>query len=462
MKFKIIHLLLLLTTTSFYGQFGPQQIISTNADLAIRAIPIDMDADGFMDILSASYLDGKVAWYRNTDGEGNFSEEIIITTALPSIERLLLADLDGDGDQDLVYTTNLGQRIAWMEHLDGLGSFGTENLISSGLYPYDIAIGDIDNDGDLDLVAELFGAVPANFLVWFENTDGEGAFLYHDINEFPQISGEMKLTDIDNDSDLDIITSFIYSGGGESLIWYENISEGNFNEPIELYAFDFLVSEYTLIKLIHPADVNNDGKIDLIFETHLEGLPARLSWAENLGGAGNFEAPILIANVGMWLNSIQSYDLDLDGDLDILATIYLPGTYVWFENLDGLGNFGPQQTIYDADANAAFIDSDEWPDIVSSSPFDDTIAWYKNLGELGLEELDHPSITIYPNPTDGIITISSEEIISDIRVYNLLGQQFSAILNGNQLNLESLPAGVYYLAIQMESGNKQVQKIVLH
>ena len=61
--------------------FGPEQIITSQADGAMDACAADLDGDGDRDVVSASMSDGKLAWYENADGAGTFGEERLI---LPS------------------------------------------------------------------------------------------------------------------------------------------------------------------------------------------------------------------------------------------------------------------------------------------------------------------------------------------------------------------------------------------
>ena len=57
------------------GSFGSQQVIITEADYATSVYAADLDGDGDMDVLSASSLDDKIAWYENTDGQGAFDND---------------------------------------------------------------------------------------------------------------------------------------------------------------------------------------------------------------------------------------------------------------------------------------------------------------------------------------------------------------------------------------------------
>ncbi|MCA9230365.1 MAG: VCBS repeat-containing protein, partial [Planctomycetales bacterium] len=78
------------------GVFGDPQTISTGADGAESVFAADVDGDGDLDVLSASSLDHKIAWYEN-DGSQNFTSHTI-TTSAEGASSANAADLDGDGD----------------------------------------------------------------------------------------------------------------------------------------------------------------------------------------------------------------------------------------------------------------------------------------------------------------------------------------------------------------------------
>ena len=78
-KFNILIILFLVYVHLGYTQFGTQQIITANAIGAKSVYAADLDGDGDMDVLSSSEVDEKVAWYKNLDGLGNFGSQQVIS-----------------------------------------------------------------------------------------------------------------------------------------------------------------------------------------------------------------------------------------------------------------------------------------------------------------------------------------------------------------------------------------------
>jgi hypothetical protein len=106
---------------------GPQLVISAAADAAHSVYAADLDNDGDMDVLSASLNDDTIAWYRN-DGSG-FSSQLVISTAADGAHSVYAADLDNDGDMDVLSASVNDDKIAWYRN-DGNGSFSSQLVIS--------------------------------------------------------------------------------------------------------------------------------------------------------------------------------------------------------------------------------------------------------------------------------------------------------------------------------------------
>lgn len=81
---------------------------------------------------------------------------------------------------------------------------------------------------------------------------------------------------------------------------------------------------------------------------------------------------------------------------------------------------------------------------------------------LGTDDFETSSISIYPNPTRDFITIASEEFISEIKVYNMLGElilKVDAIESSNTINLASFKSGVYFIGVSLEGDTRNFRII---
>ena len=158
--------------TDGLGTFGPQRIISTSANGARSVFVADLDGDGDVDVLSASAFDDKIAWYENTEGLGTFGPQLLISTEADFASSVFAADLDGDGDDDVLWGAKWNDTIGWEEsHLidpttctldiDGDGDVGvTDLLVLLGAWGTDPG-GPPDFNGDLTVdtldLLELLG-----------------------------------------------------------------------------------------------------------------------------------------------------------------------------------------------------------------------------------------------------------------------------------------------------------------
>ncbi|MDD3627216.1 MAG: VCBS repeat-containing protein, partial [bacterium] len=153
-----------------------------------------------------------------------------LPTYLPGIMygSIVFGDIDNDGDLDLILAGSTGSdRFSGIYQNNGTGSFSEINAGTLTAVSYSsIALGDIDNDGDLDLV--LTGVSNLGAISKIYQNDGTG--LFTEIN--PGIltgvsSSSIALGDIDNDGDLDLILT---GGPGKNSMIYQNDGLGNFIE----------------------------------------------------------------------------------------------------------------------------------------------------------------------------------------------------------------------------------------
>jgi hypothetical protein len=363
------------------GNFGPARVITTNFSDVPHAA--DLDGDGDKDVLSASVgTNGRVqiVWYENTDGKGTFGAQKVITTQQIPPQSILVADLDGDGDYDVLSTALNPDEIAWYENTDGQGSFATKQVFAKGDLVNEVYAVDLDGDGDLDVLSD-YGQ--KDWIAWRENTDGQGTFGPPKMVDSDSAKHKPYFTaaDVDNDGDIDVL-----GGWGSGFRCWENIDgHGNFVRKQE---FSFTIA-WGLKELI-PADMDGDGDIDLLSRWFDTPGDAGIVWYENTDGQGNFALEHTIVLTGSHVQ-LGVADIDSDGDIDVLSAPRGEDTIVWYENTDTEGNFAPQKDIVSpgisakgaASVYAADLDGDGDMDALSASVNDDKIAWYENTDGKG-------------------------------------------------------------------------------
>ena len=440
------------------GDFGPQNFFTYNVDNPKYIDIVDIDNDGFLDVLSASYNDGEIAWYKKGFGNGDYGTQRTISKKNYGARSVQGDDLDGDGDIDVLYSTD--SMVAWHENLDGNGNFGAKNIIYQDITSpsiQEINAADMDGDGDLDIVYASFMTFE---LIWQENIDGNGTFGPRNIVYFAFGFGPISidLTDIDNDGNIDVLCSSLGTLGEEGAMWIKNLGNGTFGSP-ELIA---LTSYF-----IEGADIDSDGDVDVVITNRDEN---KIVWYENLDGQGAFSQEKEIASEWDTPLTAHSADIDNDGDLDIISGAYYDQKIAWFENLDGLGNFGTQNIIKDDADRPVFVcagdvDADGDMDAFGVMEVGNEIFWFRNTLIMGVGEIETLNFSIYPNPGLNILNINSEKSIQKIEIYNSLGQLVTKNVEilgseNSELNISKLATGIYFIKLRTFDGEIGVEKFI--
>jgi len=264
-------------------------------------------------------------------------------------------DVDNDGDLDILLTglyLNAGFRITALYKNDGNGNYSLENANLPNISNSDVSFGDIDNDGDQDLL--LIGSSDTGLVSNLFINDGNGFF---NLSTQPQfgIAYKCKLEDFNNDGDLDV---FISTGSTSSL--YLNDGFGNFT-----FNSSFSISLSNFSSNIDFGDFDNDGDIDIIIVGNSSPNSVSIYFFKN-DGNGNFIQNTIATN---FFNtcSITSGDIDNDNDLDIIIAGN-PNSSVFFN--DGNGNFytigNNLDKLYNGDIELIDIDNDNILEIVLS------------------------------------------------------------------------------------------------
>ena len=387
----------------------------------------DINNDGHLDFTYSNFLNGVVGWLEN-DGANNFpqshaisksydgltdfvlNEHDIITsnylfTASSSVDYIgffnltkagypfekidsilfnpwgfELYDFDSDGDEDIFCATSSGA-IFYRNN----GNFQFSKTIINSLPSTETILKDIDNDGVQDvLVVEKSSptAFKRNISAYTYSSSpfGGGTFSKSILIQNIDNPQEMHLADINKDSLLDI---FIKRSNRQ--IYFYTDSPGNIFSGAEL-----VLSSDQDIREFEIVDLDNDQDIDLV--VGLSGNNA-IKWYEN-DGSNDFQFGQTIDNRIDWASGIRVDDIDLDGDLDILANVRFaderPGEIVWYSN-DGQQSFSNSLTIYtDNIVGSSFHyklflfdqDGDDDKDLFAYRTAGDRLSFFENTGEL--------------------------------------------------------------------------------
>ena len=223
-----------------------ERVISTAVNWPYRIFAIDLDDDGDIDVLSASRWDDKIAWYENDGGSPPVFFQRVISTNIDQASHVYAADLDGDGDLDVLSGSvhAYDYKIAWYEN-DGkvLPTFTEQIIISTADGPIFTFPSDVDDDGDTDVLAAL---TYSDKFVWYDNDGKISPTFTERIIASPVCPPPHTVCfaprtiygchDIDGDGDSDVLALMAtnkpvqYTGG--KLLWYENISISNLNNYV--------------------------------------------------------------------------------------------------------------------------------------------------------------------------------------------------------------------------------------
>ncbi len=443
---KTICLLVFLYAAMGWAQtFGPRQVIDEQPGALRMVRAADLDGDSDMDLVIAATP--AIAWYENLDGQGTFVRHII-DEGMGQSFSIDIGRMDNNGSTDVVVSYFDMDMVGWYSNMGG-GSFASFAEIASGLNNASgVTIVPIDGDSDNDLV---LGVSNGNGLYWVENignTGNFGSLLTIDANIAQ--ARTQAVGDLDGDGDLDIVTN---SGELDATVaWFENTDgEGVFGSRQVVDATNFYENTLALV------DLDGDENLDVVSENN-----SQVIWRANTNGNGNFGPINVISDVPSNIQEVYYGDFDLDDDMDVVSVSADDNTVAWYENTDGLGNFGPQQVI-DSDLKsprtvfAADLDGDGDLDIVSAAlepgGGERQLVWYENLTILGNQDIKEPIVYVYPNPVSEILHIQSRDPLQQVTFYDVLGQSLMTVHKDfENIPVSNLPAGVYFVEVQTLKG----------
>jgi hypothetical protein len=400
-------------TVEWYKNLGngtfdsPITLVATGADalLYVEGVHIaDVNGDGNNDILATSYGNSNLVWFAN-NGDGTFANAVTIGTSLISGAGVVITGyIDAGTTLDVAVLAYGSSDVFWFSN-DGSGNFTGPFSIASvaGTGPGAIDLADYDGDGDLDAV--IANSDAGTIEIYDNNLLPSGAGTVSFTKYMNTVSSgngylfDIEFVDVNDDGTLDILKSDNSpSGGAANIAYYTKDTSGTATTFTETT----ITTSITKTSLATVADFDNDAKNDLIVTSDRATQPQDVIWFES-NDSGGFSSEIPLDNTQSTIFGMTINDFDNDGDLDFATISYYQNDLNWFEN---------------------------------------------ELITLDVEENTIQEITMYPNPTTNNLHFKSN-IAEDLKVsvYNVLGKRVidTTVEFGQSLNVSKLNNGVYII-----------------
>ncbi len=279
------------------------------------------------------------------------------------------ADMDGDGNMDILAAATNYNKVSWFENVNGAGTSWSEHQIGTGSGANDICAADFDQDGDMD-AAGVYGS--ANTIRYYINSNGAGTTWTATTLSFTtfQMGTSVHAADVNGDSYPDIMGTS--QTDNKVSLWLNN-GNGTFGSEV------IIDGSFSYARDVCTGDVNGDTYPDII--ACAWGGDIVSWWANN--GSGSFGARQGIAT-GDAPNFVFAGDINGDGDIDVLTAYENDDNFTWCDN-NGSGTFTQRliDSVNDPKGGcAADLDFDGDMDVICSSNDSDYIAWWANEGGL--------------------------------------------------------------------------------
>ena len=302
--------ILLLASTQTYAQccdFTYQQQIEPATSAATFGVGLgDFDGDGDQDAVSIGAYYGVDVYFNN--GSGTFTLNAQYATGTTGdFYGVHVADVDGDNDLDIIAIPFYTSASLTILHNDGLGIFSV-TTVNSNIAAYNAAIGDIDNDNDIDI---FIPSATGSSGKLFKN-NGLGDFTL--FQTIPGAKGhDVELGDLDGDGDLDAFFSKNSSSASNSV--FLNNGTGTFTQLGTTFGANG--------SNLDLGDLDGDGDLDAWIGLSSGGSEI---WKNN--GSAVFTLDVTVPT-GNYCKAVHLYDLDSDGDLEVFMSFYSATPQVW-------------------------------------------------------------------------------------------------------------------------------------
>ena len=388
---------------------------------------------------------------------------LVVDPRQPDEDYLLphFVDIDGDGDLDMFSVSYETAALTFQENIgtSSTPAFGTRQSNPFGLtsvttdgYSFP-AFGDIDGDGDVDLIisaytydsSDPYTDVSKTFYIENVGSAAQPSFTSPTEIRFAEDQEDAvylrQFFDLDADGDLDIL-SLEYGDDFTALVYFENTAGPDVVPEYARPVYDpFGLDDNPYLEYEHPvlADFDGDGDVDILSagytyeDNYSYDERANFTYRENIGNAQRpvFGQPIdnpfgiiIPDNEISYLVIPTLADIDGDGDQDLFV----------FDYLDDDGNDGEYRLRY-----------------------------FENIGVVldDEEAIPENTLTVYPNPADEVLYFKTDSSIEEVKVHDVTGRTVLTSRNATSLDVSGVPPGLYTVELRDTEGDVTVSRVTV-
>jgi hypothetical protein len=353
----------------------------------------DMDGDGDLDIVVGdTFYSGSGVTVLKNNGDKTFAAPIYYSVAYPeAVAEVAMSDIDSDGDLDVIATirgTFDDQTLIRVWRNNGNGTLAASVSFPTGQGPVGLIAADVTGDGKADIVTANYGTTTISVLKHNGLSGASAGFLAPVHFNTNTKNEKIAAADLNGDGKLDLAV-----GGQDPSTYAVRLSImmgdgiGNFGAPV---AYDPAPGATYASTAVALADIDNDGDADLIgggsYSTGSVDNGAVTIHRNN--GSGVFVSPEIIQfdNFAPLPKEITTGDLNGDGVRDIIAAIPSGRAVEGFETILSNGSGGFQAPVYNEasqqtfDVLAADIDGDSDLDVFTLANSSAAVSVHENPG----------------------------------------------------------------------------------
>ena len=347
-----------------------QHTVRTGMSAAMWTYGADVDLDGDMDLIGAIHGWNDVYWWENFEDIGDTWIDHLVDGSFGGACCVMAADIDDDGDTDLVGAASTADDVAWWRN-EGTGLWTKITVDSNFDGAWTVFPIDIDRDGDLDIVGS---ARNADDVAWWSNIGGMGtSWVKNTIDGSFDGASHICCTDVNGDGYMDVIGAAEFAG---LISWWQNY-DGSGGTWIERN----VTSGFNGASSVQAIDMDQDGDMDILACANSSD---ELAWFRNSSSGYSWTQVTIEAGLN-GVCSAWADDLDGDGDMDVATCVYGDDDILWFRNLNGSGTSWEKRIVHQSfdgayTVHCADMDNNGTSDIICTGEQENANAWWQLTG----------------------------------------------------------------------------------